>query len=31
MYLYDINLNQDNEDTKTGLNGTWSFTKNDKL
>lgn len=31
VYLYDINQDHDDRDTKAGITGTWSFTKDDKL
>ena len=31
VYLYNINQDQDDEDTEDGITGTWSFTKDDKL
>ncbi len=31
LYLYNIDQKQDDEETKTGLTGTWSFTEDDKL
>ena len=31
VYLCNINQDQDDEDTKAGITGTWSFAKDDKL